>query len=65
MFQKDLLIVLTGRATHVPVGDDQLKHIELARHLAKTYNNKYGHIFPLPEAITGISRFTLLNCWHY
>jgi len=44
------------RATDVPVGDDQLKHVELTRHLAKSFNHKFGHdVFPLPTALTGKS----------
>ncbi len=41
------------RATEVPVGDDQLKHIELTRHLARTFNRKYGNFLPSPKSITG------------
>lgn len=41
------------RATDVPVGDDQVKHIELTRQLAKSFNHKYGMVFPLPAAVTG------------
>jgi tryptophanyl-tRNA synthetase len=37
----------------VPVGDDQLMHIELTRHLAKAFNNKFGKLFPLPQSVTG------------
>jgi len=37
----------------VPVGDDQIKHIELTRQLAKSFNHKYGPVFPLPTALTG------------
>jgi tryptophanyl-tRNA synthetase len=44
--------ILIYKATHVPVGDDQLKHIELARHLAKLFNNKFGALFPLPQPLT-------------
>jgi len=44
--------ILLYKATHVPVGDDQLKHIELARHLAKVFNKKYTPLFPLPQPIT-------------
>jgi len=44
---------VTARATDVPVGDDQLKHVELTRHLAKTFNHRYGDTFTLPNALTG------------
>lgn len=42
------------RSTHVPVGEDQLQHLELARDLARLFNNKYGKIFPEPEPILGM-----------
>lgn len=36
--------ILLYRATHVPVGQDQLQHIELARDIAKSFNHAvYGH----------------------
>ena len=33
----------------VPVGDDQLQHVELARDLAKRFNHDYAKIFKIPE----------------
>lgn len=39
------------RATHVPVGEDQAQQIQLAQHLAKIFNTKYGTTFPIPHAI--------------
>lgn len=42
--------ILLYDATTVPVGDDQLQHVELARVIAKKFNNLYGEIFVLPEA---------------
>jgi len=33
----------------VPVGDDQKQHVELARDLAKRFNNKHGETFVIPE----------------
>ena len=42
-----------SRATDVPVGDDQVKHIELTRHLANKFNKNYGLFFPKPNAIVG------------
>ena len=46
--------ILLYKATHVPVGDDQKQHIELARDIATSFNNMYGlddqkGFFPLPE----------------
>ncbi|GMV67092.1 MAG: tryptophan--tRNA ligase [Candidatus Omnitrophica bacterium] len=43
--------ILVYKATHVPVGEDQLPHIELAREIARRFNNFYGDLFPEPEAI--------------
>lgn len=57
--------ILAYKATHVPVGDDQKQHLELARDIAQKFNNDYaasitanGHaegiFFPQPEpVITG------------
>jgi len=43
----DILLYL---ATHVPVGDDQKQHLELARDIAGAFNNFYEvDFFPLPE----------------
>jgi len=42
--------ILLYHATHVPVGDDQKQHLELARDIAGAFNNQYGvEFFPLPE----------------
>jgi tryptophanyl-tRNA synthetase len=48
--------ILVYKATHVPVGDDQRQHLELARDIAQKFNNDFGapDFFPLPEpVITG------------
>lgn len=34
----------------VPVGDDQVQHVELARTIAQKFNGRYGEIFKLPQA---------------
>lgn len=39
------------RATKVPVGKDQLQHLQLASHLARKFNALYGETFPIPELI--------------
>jgi len=42
--------ILAYKATHVPVGEDQKQHLELARDLAGTFNRRYNvEYFPLPE----------------
>jgi tryptophanyl-tRNA synthetase len=47
--------ILIYKATHVPVGEDQKQHLELARDIASTFNTRYGvDFFPQPEpVITG------------
>ncbi len=42
--------ILLYQATHVPVGDDQRQHLELARDLAERFNARYGPVFTVPEA---------------
>jgi len=42
--------ILLYKATHVPVGEDQKQHLELARDLAGAFNRRYDcEFFPLPE----------------
>ena len=44
--------VLLYKATHVPVGDDQKQHLELARDIATKFNTDFGvELFPLPEPL--------------
>ena len=48
--------ILVYKATHVPVGEDQKQHLELARDIAQKFNNDFHapDFFPLPEpVITG------------
>jgi tryptophanyl-tRNA synthetase len=46
--------VLLYRATHVPVGEDQKQHLELARDIALKFNNDYEvDLFVLPEPFIG------------
>ena len=40
------------RADTVPVGDDQMLHIEVTRDLARRFNALYGSIFPEPRAFS-------------
>lgn len=37
-------------ANYVPVGKDQVQHLEMARDIAQTFNNQYGEVFVIPEA---------------
>jgi tryptophanyl-tRNA synthetase len=42
--------ILVYKATHVPVGEDQKQHLELARDVAGAFNRRYEcEFFPLPE----------------
>jgi len=42
--------ILVYKATHVPVGEDQKQHLELARDIAGAFNRRYDReFFPLPE----------------
>ncbi len=43
--------ILIYKAQKVPVGEDQLPHIELTREIARRFNNLYKEVFPEPEAI--------------
>ncbi len=43
--------ILVYRAEAVPVGEDQVQHLELTRDLARKFNNTYGEYFPEPEAL--------------
>jgi len=38
--------ILLYKATRVPVGEDQLQHLELAREIARHFNGRYGETFP-------------------
>jgi len=43
--------VLMYKAASVPVGIDQVPHIELTREIARRFNNYYGAVFPEPEPL--------------
>ena len=43
--------ILMFNATHVPVGRDQIQHVEMARDIAGTFNHKYKQLFTLPSAV--------------
>ncbi len=46
----DILVV---RAQLVPVGEDQLPHIEQTREIARTFNGLFKEIFPIPQGLVG------------
>ncbi|MDD3803089.1 MAG: tryptophan--tRNA ligase [bacterium] len=43
--------ILCYKATAVPVGEDQLPHLELAREIARRFNLLYGNVFPEPKSL--------------
>jgi tryptophanyl-tRNA synthetase len=43
--------ILLYRAVRVPVGEDQLPHLELGREIARRFNYLYGNVFPEPQAL--------------
>jgi len=45
--------ILFVRADLVPVGADQLPHVEQTREIAQTFNRIFGKVFPIPEALIG------------
>ncbi len=54
--------ILIYRADTVPVGDDQLPHLELTREIARRFNRLFGNVFPEPVAkLTQSSRLLGLD----
>ena len=51
--------ILLFRANSVPVGSDQIQHIEMARDMAERFNHRYGEHLVLPEAAIDASVATL------
>ncbi len=43
--------ILAYKGGRVPVGEDQLPHIELTREVARRFNRLYGEVFPEPQGI--------------
>lgn len=52
--------ILMVKAELVPVGKDQASHVELAREIARKFNNLYGNVFPEPKVLIG-ERQTLVG----
>lgn len=53
--------ILMFKATHVPVGKDQIQHIEMARDIASRFNHHYGELLVLPEAVVDQETDVLLG----
>jgi tryptophanyl-tRNA synthetase len=45
--------ILMPRANLVPVGKDNEAHVEITRDIARRFNQYYGEVFPMPEALIG------------
>ncbi len=45
--------ILLPKAHLVPVGEDQLPHIEMTREVARRFNRMFGEVFPEPEGLVG------------
>ncbi|XP_065201767.1 tryptophan--tRNA ligase, mitochondrial [Planococcus citri] len=43
--------ILLYKATKVPVGEDQLQHLQLSGYLARKFNRKFGETFPVPKPL--------------
>jgi len=43
--------IILYKATRVPVGHDQLPHLEITREITRRFNYLYGNVFPEPEAL--------------
>jgi len=43
--------ILIYRAHAVPVGEDQIPHVEITREMARKFNTQYGEVFPVPEPL--------------
>ena len=51
--------ILMFKANKVPVGKDQIQHVEMARDIAGRFNHHYGETFVLPEAVVDESTAVL------
>lgn len=45
--------ILLYKAVSVPVGEDQVQHLELSREIARRFNSRFGEVFPEPQALVG------------
>jgi len=50
--------ILLYKGDAVPVGEDQVPHVEITREIARRFNNQYGKVFPEPEAL--LTKFSRL-----
>ena len=50
--------ILLYKGEAVPVGEDQVPHVEITREIARKFNNQYGIVFPEPEPL--LTKFSRL-----
>jgi tryptophanyl-tRNA synthetase len=43
--------ILLYRAQRIPVGADQIQHLELAREICRRFNSRFGNVFPEPQPL--------------
>ncbi len=51
--------ILMFKAHKVPVGKDQIQHLEMARDVAQRFNHQFGELFVLPEAVVDVNTAVL------
>lgn len=51
--------ILLYKGNAVPVGEDQVPHVEISREIARKFNNQYGEVFPEPEPL--LTKFARLS----
>jgi tryptophanyl-tRNA synthetase len=51
--------ILLYKGNYVPVGEDQVPHIEISREIARRFNNQWGDVFPEPEPM--LTKFARLS----
>ena len=63
--------IIMYKATAVPVGVDQVPHVEITREIARRFNHLYGNVFPEPESlltetskILGLDRRKMSKSYH-
>ena len=47
--------ILLYKAGFVPVGEDQVQHVELCREVARKFNNRFGALFPEPQVLLSVA----------
>ncbi|MCP4548324.1 MAG: tryptophan--tRNA ligase [bacterium] len=48
--------IMLYKAEYVPVGEDQVQHLELSREIVRRFNTRYGDVFPEPQPILSTAK---------